>query len=143
MLSSFYRLLVCRRFINVVLFIVLLQHFICVGAIQTDKADLFSQRYRIMIIGMLKNWSCKYYSHYFIKFIGFIPIYYVINMVLFHPIWFLAICILNLSIYSEFESIILFFLKKKNQPFFEDLIFLRNNHSPLHFHTFWHLSHTL
>ena len=80
MLSSFYRCLVRRRFIVMVLFIVLLQRFICIWAIQTGKTDLIRQRYQIMIISMLKNLNCRYLSHYFIKFIGFISIYYAINL---------------------------------------------------------------
>ena len=67
-------------FIDMVLFIVLLQCFICLGAIQTNKVDLINKRYQIMIVNILKNWSCKYFSHYFIKFVGFMLIYYVINL---------------------------------------------------------------
>ena len=63
-----------------VLFVILLQRFIYVGAIQTGKVDLISRKYQIMVVSMLKNWSCMYYSHYFIKFIGFMPIYYTINL---------------------------------------------------------------
>ena len=33
-----------------------------------------------MIIRMLKNWSRRYSSRYIIKFVGFMPIYYAINM---------------------------------------------------------------
>ena len=40
---------------EVVLFVVLLQRFICVGAIQTGKAYLISRIYQIMIVTMLKN----------------------------------------------------------------------------------------
>ena len=65
---------------DVMLFVILLQCFICVGAIQTCKVDLISPRYQIMIVNMLKNWSCKYYSHYIIKFEGLMPIYYAINL---------------------------------------------------------------
>ena len=79
-LSSFYRRLVCRRFIDVMLFVVLLQQFICVGAIQTGKSNLISRIYQIMVISILKNWCYRYSSHYFIKFVGFIPIYYAINL---------------------------------------------------------------
>ena len=63
-----------------VLFVVLLQHFTCVGTIQISNAYLIDRIYQIIVISMLKNWSCRYYSHYFIKFIGFILIYYVINL---------------------------------------------------------------
>ena len=50
------------------------------GAIQIGKADLISQRYQILVISMLKSWSRKYSSHYVITFVGFIPIYYAINL---------------------------------------------------------------
>ena len=33
-----------------------------------------------MVIGMLKNWNRKYSNHNNIKFVGFMPIYYVINL---------------------------------------------------------------
>ena len=65
---------------DVVLFVVLLRHFICVRVIQTNKVDLISQRYQFMVISILQNWSCRYSSHYFIKFVGFIWIYYIINL---------------------------------------------------------------
>ena len=65
---------------DVVLFVFLLRYFICVKTIQTNKKDLIGRRYQIMIIRMLKNWSQLYYSHYIIKFIGFMSIYYVINL---------------------------------------------------------------
>ena len=48
--------------------------------IQTGKIDSISQIYKIMVVIMLKNLSHRYSSHYIIKFIGFMPIYYVINM---------------------------------------------------------------
>ena len=90
MLSSFYQRLDYRHLItvfglsstyyNVVLFIMFLRRFICVGAIQTSKADLINRRYQIMVVNMFKNWSCRYSSHYIIKFVGFMPIYYVINL---------------------------------------------------------------
>ena len=57
--------LVCRRLIamhglssiyyDVILFIVLLQYFICVRVIQTDKTSLIGRRYQIMVVRMLKN----------------------------------------------------------------------------------------
>ena len=50
------------------------------GAIQTGKVDLINRRYQIIVISMLKNWSCMYSSHYFIKCLGFMPIYYDINL---------------------------------------------------------------
>ena len=48
-------------------------------AIQIGKADLISRIYQIIIVS-LKNWNCKYYSHYIIKFVGIMPIYYTINL---------------------------------------------------------------
>ena len=65
---------------DVVLFIVLLRHLICVGAIQTGKEDLIIPRYQIMVVSMLKNWSRRCSSHYIIKFVGFMPICYAINL---------------------------------------------------------------
>ena len=61
-------------------FIVLLQHFACVRAIQTSKVDLISRRYHIMAVSMFKNWSRRFYSYYIIKFVGFMLIYYTINL---------------------------------------------------------------
>ena len=57
--------------------------------IQIDKTYLINQRYQILIISMLKNLSYKYFSHYFIKIMGFIPIYYIINLniVLFYMVF--------------------------------------------------------
>ena len=49
------------------------------GAIQTGIVDLINPRYQIIFVSMLKNWNLKYSSHYIIKCIGFIQIYYVIN----------------------------------------------------------------
>ena len=65
---------------NVMLFVVLLHRFICVGAIQTHMTYLISQRYQIMIVTILKNLNCRYYSHYIIKFVDFISIYFAINL---------------------------------------------------------------
>ena len=62
------------------LFVVLLLCFICVEAIQTRKTDSMSRKYQIMVVGMLKNWSRRYFNHYNIKFIGFMSIYYAINL---------------------------------------------------------------
>ena len=64
----------------VVLFVILSRRFICVVAIQTGKADLISPRFQIMVISILKNWSRRYFSHYIIKFIGFMLIYDDINL---------------------------------------------------------------
>ena len=62
-----------------------------------------------MVISMLSNWSYIYSSYYFIKFIGFIPIYYVINLN------YVLSCIVFRSLCFGFiESIILIFFSKKN-----------------------------
>ena len=39
----------------------------------------------------------------------------LLTWLLFYPVWFLAICILEMSIYYKFESIILFFSFKKKE----------------------------
>ena len=64
----------------VVFFVILLQHFIFVEAIQIGKADSISRIYQIMVVSILNNWSYIYYSHYIIRFVGFMLIYYVINL---------------------------------------------------------------
>ena len=67
---------------------------------------------------MLKNWSHKYFSHYIIKFIGFMPIYLAINLDIVSSVYvFLAICTLDLSIYCQLVSIKLFYVpfKKKKK----------------------------
>ena len=61
----------------------LVRRFISVEAIHTGKADLSSLRYQIIMLSMFKNWSLRYSSHYIIKFIGFISIYYAINLNIF------------------------------------------------------------
>ena len=40
---------------DMMLFVVLLRRFICVGAIQTGKVNSISQRYQIIVITALKN----------------------------------------------------------------------------------------
>ena len=82
--------MVCRRLItvfglssacyDVVFFVILLRRFISMGAIQTGKADSISQRYQIIVISMLNNWSRKYFNHFIIKFVGFILICYAIKL---------------------------------------------------------------
>ena len=62
---------------DVILFVVLLQFFICVIVIHTSKANSFSQIYQIIVIKILK--SRRYFIHYIIKFISFMSIYYDIN----------------------------------------------------------------
>ena len=86
--------------------------FYLLGAIQVDKANSINQMYQIMIISVSKNWNHKYLSHYIIKFVCFMSIYYDINK------YIDSSCIsfsnLYISIYCKFESIILFFLSKNN-----------------------------
>ena len=65
---------------DVMFFVILLRRFISVKAIHTSKINPSSLRYQIMIIDMLNNYSLKYFSHYIIKFVYFIPIYYAINL---------------------------------------------------------------
>ena len=40
---------------DVILFVILLQRFICVRTIQIDKIDMINQIYQIMIVSILKN----------------------------------------------------------------------------------------
>ena len=61
-------------------FVILLQYFVYVRAIKTSIANSINQRYHIMVVSMLKNWSRRFSSHYIIKFVGFMPIYYAINL---------------------------------------------------------------
>ena len=60
-----------------------------------------------MVFSILKNWNRRCFSYYIIKFIGFMSIYYAINLDIVSSFLFLAICILDLSIYYKFESITL------------------------------------
>ena len=98
-LLSFYRGLVCRRFIDMVLFIVLLRYFTCVGAIHTNKTNLINRRYQIMVFNMLKK-SYRYSSHYFIKFVGFMSIYYAINLDIF------SLCMVFNYLYLEYIDLL-------------------------------------
>ena len=110
MLSLFYQFLVYCRLIlafglssvcyYVVLFIVLWRRFICVKTIQISKTDLISQRYQIMIVNMLKNWSRRYSSHYIIKIIGFMQFYYAINLGI------VSSCIVFSYLYLEFIDLL-------------------------------------
>ena len=72
---------------DTVLFVLLLRRFIYVGAIETGKADLISRRYQLMVVGVLKNWSCRYSSNYIIKFIDFMLIYYAVNVNIVSSSW--------------------------------------------------------
>ena len=89
-----------------VLFVILLQRFICIEVIQIGKTYLINRIYQIIIISILKNWSYKYFNYYFIKFIGFITIYYVINIDIISSYMIFNYLYLDLSIYYKFESII-------------------------------------
>ena len=68
-----------------------------------------------MVIGMLKNCNCKYYNHNIIKFVGFMPIYYAINLDIVLSCMVFSCLYLGLSNYYKFKSIILFFLSKKKK----------------------------
>ena len=59
---------------DVKFFVNLLGYFICIKAIHTSKAD------SIIVFNVSKNQSHKYYNYYIIKFIGFMSIFYVINL---------------------------------------------------------------
>ena len=48
--------------------------------IQTGKTNWISRRYEITIVSMLKNLNNIYSSHYIIKFVDFMSIYYVMNL---------------------------------------------------------------
>ena len=48
--------------------------------IQIGKTNWISRRYEIMIVSMLKNLNHIYSSHYIIKFVDFMSIYYVMNL---------------------------------------------------------------
>ena len=45
---------------------------------RNNGSHRFSSYYIIKFV--LNNWSRRYYSHYIIKFVGFISIYYAINL---------------------------------------------------------------
>ena len=66
-----------------------------------------------MVVNISKNLSHRYSTHYIIKIVGFILIYYTINMEIISSCLVFSYCILDMSIYCKFESIILFFLKQK------------------------------
>ena len=67
-----------------------------------------------MIINKLKNRNLRYSSHYIIKFVRFMLIYYAINLYIISYFMVLVFCFLDLLIYSKFESIKLFFISKKD-----------------------------
>ena len=73
------------------------------GAIHRNKADLISQIYKIMVVIMLNNKRRRYFDHYIIIFIGFIHIYYAINLNIISPIifYFLVILIIRRPILSS------------------------------------------
>ena len=48
--------------------------------IQIGKTNWISRRYEIMIVSILKNLNHIYSSHYIIKFVDFMSIYYVMNL---------------------------------------------------------------
>ena len=47
----------------------------------SDRQNGYDQSiYQTIVVSTLKNWSCGYFNHYIIKFIGFMKIYYIINL---------------------------------------------------------------
>ena len=48
--------------------------------IQTSKTDSISKKNQIIGASMLKNWNRRYSCHYIIKFVGFMSIYYAIDL---------------------------------------------------------------
>ena len=70
-------------------------------AIQTSKADLINKKYQITIVNILKNQGRRYSNHYIIKFVNFMSIYYAINLDIIYHLSFLAIYILDISIYCK------------------------------------------
>ena len=42
--------------------------------------DLISRIYQIIVVSLFKNWSRTYSNYHIIKFVGFMSIYYVINL---------------------------------------------------------------
>ena len=61
-----------------------------------------SNIYQIMIVNMLKNRSHKYSSHYIIKFVVFILIYYTINLYIVS--FYMVITSLNQKYYFSFKK---------------------------------------
>ena len=91
MLSSLYQRLVYRRFIIVWFVINLLRRDVVRRLVTTfylceddsDNQDIFDQsNISNYDCHMLKYWSYRYSNYYSIKFIGFMSIYYVINLIL-------------------------------------------------------------
>ena len=87
--------------------------FVC-RVIQIGKTTLISRIYHIMIVNKLKNRSRRYYSHYIIKFIGFMSIYYVINLDIVSSCMVFSNLYISwiYSVYYKFKSIKLFFFSK-------------------------------
>ena len=74
--------------------------FYLYGTIQTDKTYLLNPIYQIIVVSILKNYSCRYSNNYIIKFIDFISIYYIINLnivscIIFNYLYFGSINILQ------------------------------------------------
>ena len=70
---------------NVWFIIILLPHgalpcFIVTFYLYEDDSNKKKRTRSVMVIGILKNLSYRYSSHYIIKILGFILIYYVINL---------------------------------------------------------------
>ena len=68
-----------------------------------------------MTVSILKNLSYRYYSHYIIKFIGFMLIYYTINLNIVSSFMVLSNLYLGMLIYCMFESMSYFSFQKKKK----------------------------
>ena len=55
--------------------------------IQTGKVNTISLRFQIIVVSILKNMNHGYFSHYIIKFLSFMPIYFTIDGVFFYRYW--------------------------------------------------------
>ena len=105
--------LVYRWFIMTLQFVVLLTLYLY-ETIKTKKADLINKIYQVMNINMLKNWSLVFLLTILSNLYVLCRFIMLLIYILFHLIWFLTICILDLLIFYKFEpTIILFFLSKK------------------------------
>ena len=108
--------LICRRLVMMWYFSSYCCDALFCEAIRTNKAYSIDQRYQIMVISVLKNWSRIYYSHYIIKFVSFMPIHYTINLyivslcMVFSKLYFGSIDLLQVLINN-----IIFPLKKKRK----------------------------
>ena len=82
--------------------------------IQTRKHIRSKTTNQIMIVSMLQNLNHRYSNHYsIIKFVGFEPIYYTINLsVVSSSMFFNEFLSMFTLMYYSFESIKLFYFQK-------------------------------